>query len=249
MHLVLVVFNQLARQGILLVDDAAHLAVHLLQRGLAHIVGFGHRPPQKHFAFIFGVDHGAQRFGHAVACHHVTGQGRGTLKVIAGTSGHLVHEHFFGDPAPEQHADLAQHEFLVVTVAVLCRQAHRHAQGTATRDDGDLVNRVALGQHLAEQRMTRLVVGRVFALFLRHDHAFALGAHQDLVLGLFKVLHFHRAGTAAGGHQRRFIAQVGQISPRHAGRAAGDHQRTHILAQRHLAHVHIQNLLTATDVR
>jgi hypothetical protein len=84
------------------------------------------------------------------------------------------------------------------------------------------VHRVALGQQLADDGVAGLVVGRVAALFLGHDHGLALGAHDDLVLGLLEVLHLHHARIAAGGHQGGFVAQVGQVGAGHAGRAAGD---------------------------
>ena len=92
------------------------------------------------------------------------------------------------------------------------------------------------------------MVGRVAALFLGHDHALALRAHQDLVLGFFKVDHLDHAGIATRCHQSRFVAQVGQIGTAHAGGTAGDHRRVHVLADRDFAHVHVQDLLAATDV-
>ena len=88
----------------------------------------------------------------------------------------------------------------------------------------------------------------LLALFLGHDHALALGAHEDLVLGLLEVLHLDHARVAASGHQGGFVAQVGQIGTAHAGRATGDHAGVHVGAQRHLAHVHVQDLLAAADV-
>ena len=92
------------------------------------------------------------------------------------------------------------------------------------------------------------MVGRVAALFFGHDHALALGAHDDFVFGLFKVLHFHHAGVAAGSHQRRFVAQVGQVSPAHTWSAPGDDGGVHILPSGDFAHVDGQNLLAAPDV-
>ncbi len=173
---------------------------------------------------------------------------RGALEVVGRAGGHLVHEHLFGDPPAEQHGDLVEHVFAVVAVAVLRRQAHGHAQGAAARDDGDLVHRVALGQQLADQGVAGLVVGRVAALFLGHDHALALGAHEDLVLGLLEVLHLDHARVAAGGHQGGLVAQVGEVGAGHAGRAARDDAGVDVLADRDLAHVHVQDLLAAADV-
>ena len=248
MHLVLVVLDQLARQRVLLVDDAAHLGVDLLHGLFRDVGGLGHAAAQEHLALVLGIDHGTQRLAHAVLHDHVACQVGGALEIVAGAGGHLVHEHFFGDAATEQHADLVQHVFLVVAVAVLLGQAHGHAQRAAARDDGDLVHRVALRQQFADQRVAALVVGRVAALFLGHDHALALGAHQDLVLGLLEVLHLDHAGVAARGHQRGLVAQVGQVGAAHAGRAAGDDAGADVLADRDLAHVHVQDLLAAADV-
>ena len=110
------------------------------------------------------------------------------------------------------------------------------------------MNRIALGQKLANQGVTCLVIGRVATLFFGHDHAFTLRSHQDFVFGFFEVDHLHHAGVATGCHQGRFVAQVGKISTTHAWCTAGNHLGLHVLANRHFAHVHVQNLLTATDV-
>ena len=248
MHLVAVVLNELARQAVLLVNDTAHLGIHLLHGLLAHIGRFCDRAAQKHLALVLCVNHRPKRIGHPVTGHHVTSDLGGPLKIVAGASGHLLHENFFGNTPPKQHTDLVQHVLAVVAVAVLGRQAHGHTQSAAARNHGDLVHRVALGEQFAYQGMARLVVRSVPALGLGHDHAFALGAHQDLVFCLFKVLHFHRTGIAARCHQRSLITQICQISARHARGTPSDDAGIDILPQRHLSHVHIQNLLPATDI-
>ena len=97
--------------------------------------------------------------------------------------------------------------------------------------------------------MAGLVVGRVAALFLRHDHGLPLRAHHDLVLGALEVVHLDQTLVAAGGEQRRLVHQVGQIGAGHAGRAARQDVRLHIGRHRHLAHVHHENLLAAADIR
>jgi hypothetical protein len=118
-HLVAVVLDELARQAVLLVDDAAHFLVDLLHGLLGDVGGLGDRAAQEHLALVLGVDHRAQRVGHAVAHDHVARQVGGPLEVVAGAGGHLVHEHLFGDAAAEQHADLVEHVLAVVAVAVL----------------------------------------------------------------------------------------------------------------------------------
>ena len=60
LHLVAVVLDQAPRQGVLLVDDAAHLGVDLLHGLLAHVGGLGDRAAQEDLALVLGVDHGAE---------------------------------------------------------------------------------------------------------------------------------------------------------------------------------------------
>ena len=110
------------------------------------------------------------------------------------------------------------------------------------------MHRIALVQQLTNEGVTGFVVGRVFALRLGHDHALALRAHEDFVFGFFEVLHFDGARVAARSHQSGFVAQVGQVGAAHAGRATGNDRGAHVLADRDLAHVHVEDLLTATDI-
>ena len=76
----------------------------------------------------------------------------------------------------------------------------------------------------------------------------ALGAHHDLVLGLLELLHRDQALAAAGGEQRGFVDEVGEVGAGEAGRAAGDDARIDVGRQRHLLHVHGEDLLAAVDV-
>ena len=96
--------------------------------------------------------------------------------------------------------------------------------------------------------MTGLVVGGIPALFLGHHHRAAGSTHDDLVLGLLEILHVHDALVLARGEQRRLIDQVGQIGAGEAGRAAGDDVGLDVGRDRHLAHMHQEDLLAAADV-
>ena len=173
---------------------------------------------------------------------------RGALEIVRGAGGHLVHEQLLGDAAAEQHRDHGEQPVAVLAVAVLGRQLHRHAERAAARDDGHLVHRIGLGQQARDDRVAGLVIGGVAALFLGHDHRAALGAHDDLVLGALEVVHLDQALVAARGEQRRFVHQVGEVGAREAGRAARDDVGLDVRRERHLAHVHLEDLLAAADV-
>ena len=111
------------------------------------------------------------------------------------------------------------------------------------------MHRVTLGQQLANQRVAGLVVRRVALLFVVHHHGAALGPHHDFVFGHLEVVHIDQTLVAARGKQRRFVDQVGEVGTGHAGGAAREDVALDIGRQRHFAHMHCQNLLTATNVR
>ena len=203
---------------------------------------------QKHLTLILSVHHGSKLGGHAVARHDIARDRRGALEVVRCTSCHLVHEDFFGDSTTEQNGDRAQQALLVHAVTITLRQLHRHAQRTSARDDRDLMNRIRLGQHARHNRVSRLVIGGVATLLFGHDDRAPLGTHDDLVLGFFKVGHVDCAAIAASGKQGCLVDQVGQIRTGKAGRATRKNGGVYVLCQRHLAHMHLENLLAATDV-
>ncbi|CRQ89159.1 hypothetical protein PAERUG_P45_London_17_VIM_2_12_12_02414 [Pseudomonas aeruginosa] len=93
------------------------------------------------------------------------------------------------------------------------------------------------------------VVGGVALLLLGHDHGLALGAHHDLVLGQLELAHVDDALVGARGEQRSLVDQVGQVGAGETGRTAGDDGRIDMVAQRHLAHVHLEDLFAPADIR
>ena len=97
--------------------------------------------------------------------------------------------------------------------------------------------------------MAALVVGSHLLLRVAHHQRTALGAHQHLVLGVLELEHRHRALAHAGRQQRRLVHQVGEVRTREAGGAAGDGLGLDVGRQRHLLHVHAQDLLAAVHVR
>lgn len=111
------------------------------------------------------------------------------------------------------------------------------------------MHRIGLGQQLGHHGVARLVVRRGTA-FLFADHGrLALRTHVDLVLGVFEVLHVDHALVAAGGEQRSLVDQVGQVRAGEARRTARQHGSIHVVADRHLAHVDLEDLLAAADIR
>ena len=106
-----------------------------------------------------------------------------------------------------------------------------------------------LRHQATDDGVTCLVIRGVELLLLGHDHGLALGAHHDLVLGQLELLHLDQTLAGASGEQRGLVDQVGQVGTGEARGTASDHRRLDVVANRHLAHVHFQNLLATTNIR
>ncbi len=161
----------------------------------------------------------------------------------------MAEDDLFRHAAAHGDREVRQHLVAVVRVAVALGQTHHHAQCTSARDDRGLVDRVGGFLVDRDDGVTGFVIGGHLLLVLGHDHGAAFGAHQDLVLGFLEVLHGDHALVGAGREQRRLIDQVGQVRAGEARRAAGDQRGVHVLGHGHRAHVHLEHLLAATDVR
>ena len=194
--------------------------------------------------------HEADDVGHTETGHHPPRHLGRPLDVIAGPGRNLIgpEHHLLGNPASEEHAQLTFEPVPRVGVAVLLRERRGEPERASPRHDSDLVDRVEAGDPQSEDGMAGLVVGREPALLLGEDHAPALGAEHDLVLGHLEVLHRDPVGTAPGGQERRLVADVREVRPRESGRAAGDQRELDILLEGELLGVHGQDPLAALHV-
>src|SRR5258708_3556305 len=156
LDLVAVVLEELAREVVLLVDDAANLRIHLLHRLLGHVLVRGHRPAGEDLALVLAIDHPPHLVRHAPLRHHAARDIGGPLEVVGGAGGHLLHEQLFGNSSAEQHRDHVEEAIAVLAVAIGLRQLHRHAQRTPARADGHLVHRACLPQRAPRDRAAPL---------------------------------------------------------------------------------------------
>ena len=94
-----------------------------------------------------------------------------------------------------------------------------------------------------------LVIGGQAFLVIGHHHRATLRSEHDLVLGLLEFLHGHRPASLARGEKRRLVHEVGEIGAGEARRAARDGAGVHTLGKRRLAHMDLEDLLAADNVR
>ena len=183
--------------------------------------------------------------------HHVAGNGGRHFNVVRRTGRDFFRpvDDLFRQTTAVQGGDLALQLLTAGADRIPFRQEEGHTERPTTRNDGDLVYRIVFRNQAANDGVARFVIrGRLFLRF-GHHHGATFRTHHDLVFGFFELHHRHHALVAAGGEQRRFVDQVGQVGTGEARRTTRNDGGVDVGSQRHAAHVHLQDLLTATHIR
>ncbi len=125
--------------------------------------------------------HGADLVAHAPLADHLAGQLGVADEVVAGTGRQVAVDEQLGGPPAHAHGERVLDVLARVDVALLHRQLHGDAEGHAGRQDGDLVDRVGVGQHVGQHGVAALVEGDPLLLGVGQHQALAALAHQHPV--------------------------------------------------------------------
>ena len=150
--------DQLGGPLLLLGEDAGDLLVEQLGGVVAVLAAARHQVLAEEHLLLAAPRHRADAVAHAPLADHPAGDAGGLLEVVGGAGVEVVEHDLLGDAAAHRLADGVLEVLLGVGVALL-RQAPRDAEGHAARQDRDLVQRVAVGQHGGQQGVAALVVG------------------------------------------------------------------------------------------
>ena len=231
-----------------LVHQAPHFGIDLPRRLFGEVAVLGDLAAQEDLLFLLAEGKRAEA-AHAVFADHLAGQVGGALDVVARAGRHLLQENLLGDAAAHQDGELRLEIIPGDGVLVVFRQLHRHAQRHTARDDGDLVQRIGVIAQCRHQRVAGLVIRGHSLLFVSEQHGLALGAHQDLVLGLLEVEHEDLLAIGAGSVQSCFVDHVGQVGAGETGCAASQNAEIDIIGNGHFAGVDAKDFLAAANVR
>ena len=153
---------------------------------IAEVSGFLNLFAEEDVFFADAKRHGANGVAHAPMGDHVAGQ-FGRLFQVAFDAGVGLLEHEpFRRPASHQHCEIGLEEIKPVMDAILVGLPPGHAAGFAAWDDADLLRRIALEQHPADERMARFVVGSSAAVIFT-ENLLALVAQLDAVGGSLEI--------------------------------------------------------------
>ena len=137
----------------------------------------------------------------------------------------------------------------MIAVIIPLGQAHDHTQGTATGNDGCLVDRVRRGFMDRHDCVASLMISGHFLFIFGHDHRLAFGAHHHLVFGIFKFLHSDQPLATTCGQQGSFVHKVGEVGTGETRRSARDHAAIDIRCQRNLFHMYGKDFDTPINIR
>ena len=220
---VLAVLGQQVLGGLVgLLDDAADLVVDLA-RDLVRVVGLGGElAAEEGQRAVVAEDAGAEALGHPVAHHHLLRRLGHLLEVVGGAGGDLAEDDLLRGAAAERHRHRVAELGAGGEELVLARERDRVAERLAAADDRDLVDRVAVGEQVADDRVAHLVEGGDQALLLRHHPGLLLGAGDHAHDPFLELVLADLALARARGQQGRLVDQVGEVGAGEAGRLAGE---------------------------
>ena len=232
------------------VEHAFDLLIYLLGGVLRNLPALNQLATQEDLLVPLTDRHETDDFRHTEASHHLPGQRRGSLDVVARAGRDLfgAEDHLLGHTPAEEHAQLPFEPLLCVGMAILLRETRRNPQGAPTRYDGDLMDRIQTGQSKSDHRVAGLVVRRELSFRVREHHAAALGPQHDFVPGLFEVSHAHLGASVTGSEKSGLVADVGQVRSAQARSALGHDLELDVTRQRQLLRVDPQNPLPSADV-
>ena len=166
-QLVDVIGQQFFRRVVAVIDDLPHLfvdgkAVSVSGPWASHrqtYQGILRRHPRR--------TSGAPASRQTPLGHHASCQMGGSLDVIGRTRRDMINaqRNLFRDSAPKKARDLRSNALGAHVVAVFLGQEHGDTQGSASRNDGDLVDRVMVWHQPSDNGVSGFVIGGVTLFF------------------------------------------------------------------------------------
>ena len=231
------------------VHEPLHFFINCNGRDFAVVLVLGDLTPKENLFFLYPKGKRTHTVTHAPLTDHLAGQFSCPFDIVAGTCGRVLENQLFRRSAAHVDVKIVDQVFPRIGVFFLHRKLLGNTQGHPAGNNRHLVNGISARKKLGHQRVAGLVVRGDFLFFVTDDHAAALGAHHDLVLGAFKVPHIHLDLVLPGSEKRRFVGQIGQVGTRKSGRAARQDRQIDIVGQRDVLGVNGQDAGAAAHIR
>ena len=160
----------------------------------------------------------------------------------------MAGSHLLGYTTCDGRSHLVEH-LLLGGELLLIGQIPRCAQGLSARDDGNLKQRVGIGQHPADSGMSCLMVGYGVLLLVGYNLALALESAYYTVDGIQEVLFVDGLLAVTGCDQRRLVADIGYVGAREARSLPCQEIYVEAVYQLEVAHVHLEDVEPLLEFR
>ena len=227
------VLGEAFKDGAILIDDALGLVIGAedddvdflvdnIGDAFAVVALLGDFPPEEDHLFLLAQGEWAKFVAHAVGCDHSAGDASNLFNVVGCACGDVTKDNILRCAAAKrrfygvsQLGTGAEHGFLFGEESGVA--AHH-----AARYDGDFLDGIGVGNEVANNGVSGLMVGG-YALFpLRDEAALTLRPGVDAVDGLGEFVVHDEFLVAAGGQNSSLIDEVGEIRAAESGGQLGD---------------------------
>ena len=207
MQLVGILFQNFLTMGIGTVDEDLDFIIdggcHLLGIALGGLVVTA----DEHLTAV-EIRHSTQLLAHAVAGYHILGKLRGTVDIAGSAGGDIPKEQGFRHTAAQQTHDLLVHLVTGHMAAVFLRLAPGKTQRLTTGNDGNLPDRIMVGQAIHSNRMTGFMDGGDLLILSKTDTAALFRTCHDLHHGFAQVIHGQHGAVVTGCHNGGFVQNI-----------------------------------------
>ena len=188
---------------------------------------------------------------HAVSGDHRAGEPRGLLDVVGSARRNAAELHFLRCAAAAERRDLVLHLLLAHQIVVAL---FLHLHGVSERagcagNDGDLLDRCAVGLHSRHQCVPDLVIGYDQFLLIGQNSVLLLVTRYYNFNTLLKIRLIGESSAVAHSAKRSFVDDIGQLRAGCAGRHSRDLVEVHVLPVFDLLGVYFQDILSALEIR
>ena len=228
-------------------DDGLDFFVDLVGCLFGVVLPGGEILAQEYFIRRAVVDR-TQLLAESVLGDHFSGHIRRSLDIVGRAGADVIQGQLFGYTAAQQVDDHLPHLFLGSVALVLFGQGHGEAAGHASWDDGDLVDRIRLGQAVGHHRVTCFVVGGELSLFIVDDPALLLRTRDDLGDGFLDLFHADLDAVSPCCQQGRFIEHILDIRRCETGGPSGQYLQIHAGIQGLVLGMDFEDLFSSCDV-
>ncbi len=213
-------------------------------------LGMGQVTTDEDFVIVVIIADHTDVLRHAETGHHPPGHLGGLLDITGSPCGNILENDLLGNPSSQGYHNLLQHLPPGHEHLILLRKGHGIARSPHSGwNNGNRIHRPHIRQHMEQNGMPCLVVGRNLFLPVGNDPALLLCADTHLYEGLPDILLHHKTLVVLRRIDGSLVHQILQIRPCEPCRGLCHLLQIHILRQGLVPGVHLQNVLPAADVR